>query len=489
MTPSLRDRLMGRRSQAAPDVDEVAAGQDIDRPTEGDVRPGDNGRHRTTPSGVRAPEPVPPRRRVDSGVLSAVEKLKLELHRKLIDRLDLAALERITDETILIAQIRQAVGEFLRNETTPLSAAEREQVVEQLVWEVTGLGPLEPLMNDTAISDILVNGPKDVYVERNGRLQYTETQFRDNAHLLAVIDRIVSRIGRRVDESSPMVDARLPDGSRVNAIIPPLALDGPVLSIRRFGAQLAPRELVEYQAMTEEMLYLLAGCVKARLNILVSGGTGSGKTTMLNALSSFIPRDQRVVTIEDAAELKLQQEHVVRLETRPPNSEGKGEVLPRDLVKNALRMRPDRIIVGEVRSSEALDMLQAMNTGHEGSLTTIHANTPRDALARLETMILFAGTNLPNRAMREQISSALDVIVQVARLSDGSRRMVSITEVTSMEGEMITTQEIFRFRKQGVSGDGTVVGRFEATGVRPKFLESLQVAGIDVPLSVFATEY
>lgn len=492
MAQSLRDRLLGRTTQPdqpAPGV--PGQGHAGDGPRPGSLTPpSGNGTERPTPPHMRISEPVKPvTRRDDSAVMSAVEKLKLDLHRKLIDRLDLAALERITDETVLTAQIRQAVSEFLRNETTPLSAAEREQVVEQLVWEVTGLGPLEPLMKDLTISDILVNGPKDVYVERRGKLQYTDTRFRDNAHLLAVIDRIVSRIGRRVDESSPMVDARLPDGSRVNAIIPPLALDGPVLSIRRFGAQLSPRELVENGALTEEMLYLLAGCVKARLNILVSGGTGSGKTTMLNALSSYIPHDQRIVTIEDAAELRLQQEHVVRLETRPPNSEGKGEVVARDLVKNALRMRPDRIIVGEVRSAEALDMLQAMNTGHEGSLTTIHANTPRDAIARLETMILFAGTNLPNRAMREQISSAIDLIVQIARMSDGSRRMVSITEVTSMEGEVITTQEIFRFRKRGVAEDGTVVGVFEATGVRPTFVERLQVAGIDVPMSLFAAGY
>ncbi|HET7250053.1 MAG TPA: CpaF family protein [Gemmatimonadales bacterium] len=378
------------------------------------------------------------------------------------------------------------MAELLRGEATPLSQSEREEVVEQIVYEVIGLGPIEPLFRDRAVTDILVNGPKEIYVEKLGRLSRALTSFRDDAHLLAIIDRIVSRVGRRVDESSPMVDARLPDGSRVNAIIPPLAIDGPVLSIRRFGAEITVQKLVEYGALTEDMVNLLAGCVRARLNVLISGGTGAGKTTLLNALSSFIPSSERVITIEDAAELRLQQEHVVRLETRPPNSEGRGEVVARDLVKNALRMRPDRIIVGEVRSAEALDMLQAMNTGHEGSLTTVHANSPRDALARLETMILFAGTNLPNRAMREQISSALDLIVQVSRLTDGTRRVSSVTEVTSMEGDVITMQEIYRFRRRGISPDGKVVGQFEATGVRPQFVERLQIAGVDLPPHLFA---
>jgi pilus assembly protein CpaF len=424
-------------------------------------------------------------RRPEGPVISQLDQLKVDLHRKLIDRLDLAALERMQDSALLSTQIRQAVVEFLRAEEAPLSAAEREDIVEQIIYEVTGLGPLEPLFRDPTISDILVNGPKDTYIERKGKLSRVAVSFRDDAHLLTIIDRIVSRVGRRVDESSPMVDARLPDGSRVNAVIPPLALDGPVLSIRRFGAQITAQQLVEKGAMTEQMLFLLAGCVHARLNIIISGGTGSGKTTLLNALSSFIPNTERVVTIEDAAELRLQQEHVVRLETRPPNSEGRGEVLARDLVKNALRMRPDRIILGECRGAEALDMLQAMNTGHEGSLATIHANTPRDALSRLETMILFAGTNLPNRAMREQISSAIDVIVQVSRMADGSRRLTSITEVTSMEGEIITTQEIFRYRKRGVAPDGSVMGDFTPTGVRPTFVDKLKVAGLEVPLTLF----
>ena len=466
MTISLRDRLLGRTPHGTPVVEEGRA---------------DAGADRTGSAGSQLFN-----RGTEEAKLSPVEQLKIDLHRKLIDRLDLAALERVKDEAVLATQIRHAVGEFLRNEPTPLSAAEREEVVEQILYEVTGLGPIEPLFRDATITDILVNGPKDVYVERRGRLSRMPQVFRDDAHLLAVIDRIVSRVGRRVDESSPMVDARLPDGSRVNAIIPPLSLDGPVLSIRRFGAGISVQQLIDNGALTEEMVQLLAGCVLARLNVLISGGTGSGKTTLLNALSSFIPPAERVVTIEDAAELRLQQDHVVRLETRPPNSEGRGEVLARDLVKNALRMRPDRIIVGEVRSAEALDMLQAMNTGHEGSLTTVHANSPRDALARLETMILFSGTNLPNRAMREQISSALDLIIQVSRLSDGSRRVVSVTEITAMEGDVITAQEIFRFRRRGVAADGTVVGQFEATGVRPTFVDRLKVAGVELPANMFA---
>src|SRR5215204_966393 len=496
MPPSLRDRLLGRGGPGA--VTETP--------------PTANGSGAPTSSNAGPPAPIDPKMRVQPATtsaplaqatqaevskidprairasevrLSAVEQLKLELHRKLIERLDLAALERITDEALLTTQIRNAVIEFIRAEQAPLSANEREEIVEQIIYEVTGLGPIEPLFRDGSISDILVNGPKDVYIERRGKLSRTSISFRDNAHLLTVIDRIVSRVGRRVDESSPMVDARLADGSRVNAIIPPLALDGPVLSIRRFGAELSARDLVAKGAMTDEMLALLAGCVLARLNILISGGTGSGKTTLLNALSSFIPSTERVVTIEDAAELRLQQDHVVRLETRPPNAEGRGEVMARDLVKNALRMRPDRIILGEVRSAEALDMLQAMNTGHEGSLATIHANTPRDAMARLETMILFAGTNLPNRAMREQISSALDLIIQASRLSDGSRRVVSVTEITGMEGEIVTTQEIYRFRRRGISPEGRIVGQFEATGVRPAFTERLRVAGVELPSRMF----
>ena len=424
-------------------------------------------------------------RPTNDGELSAVDKLKVDIHHRLIARLDLEALEHMTDEEEITSQIRLAVSDFLRGEVTPLSQAERDEIVEHVVWEVVGLGPIEPFFRDPTVSDILVNNSHNIFVERNGRLARVPTQFRNDAHLLAVIDRIVSRVGRRVDESSPMVDARLPDGSRVNAIIPPLALDGPVLSIRRFGAGLHISQLIALGALTNDMQLLLSGCVKARLNMLISGGTGSGKTTLLNALSSFIPVNERLISIEDAAELRLQQEHVVRLETRPPNAEGRGEVVARDLVKNALRMRPDRIIVGEVRAGEALDMLQAMNTGHEGSLSTIHANSPRDALSRLETMILMAGTPLPSRAMREQVASALDVIVQVQRFSDGTRRIVSVTEVTGMEGEIVTMQEIFRFKRQGISADGKSVGHFEATGVRPMFVERLRLAGVEFPSGLF----
>ena len=492
---SLIDRLSGRK----PNTNGGAPGP-VATPTAPEDRATPNASPAPIPTAPPSPLPTSPghtasarlssmyttkSQRGDPDKLSAVDQLKIDLHHRLIERLDLEALEQIKDEVEVVHQIRLAVGEFLREESTPLSQAEREEIVEQLVWEITGLGPIEPLFRDATISDILVNSAKDIFIERRGKLSRVSAQFRNDAHLMAVIDRIVSRVGRRVDESSPMVDARLPDGSRVNAIIPPLALDGPVLSIRRFGADLTVEQLIANGSMTMEMLQLLAGCVKARLNVLISGGTGSGKTTLLNALSSFIPSDERLVTIEDAAELRLQQEHVVRLETRPPNSEGRGEVIARDLVKNALRMRPDRIIVGEVRGPEALDMLQAMNTGHEGSLTTVHANTPRDALSRLETMILMAGTNLPNRAMREQISSALDLIIQASRLSDGTRRVVSVTEVTGMEGEVVTTQEIYRFRRRGISPEGRIVGQFEATGVRPQFTERLRVAGVELPSRMF----
>ncbi len=485
MAKSFRDRLIGRTSR--PDVpvpaDSPASSASPDAPAPLEqisaVYEPNAASMSDKASGMFGPV------RTDDALISPVDALKHAIHRKLIERLDLEALEKVTDERQIATQIRQAVTELLRGETTPLSQREREELVDQVVYEVIGLGPIEPLFRDRTVSDILVNGPKDIYVERAGKLQRVMTAFRNDAHLLSVIDRIVSRVGRRIDESSPMVDARLPDGSRVNAIIPPLAVDAPVLSIRRFGANLTPDRLVELGAMTEDMMFLLASCVRARLNVLVSGGTGSGKTTLLNALSSFIPSTERVITIEDAAELRLQQDHVVRLETRPPNAEGRGEVSMRDLVKNALRMRPDRIIIGEVRSAEALDMLQAMNTGHEGSLTTIHANTPRDALARLETMILFSGTDLPDRAMREQVASALDVLVQVSRLSDGTRRVMSITEVTGIEGETVQLQEIFRFRRVGIAADGRVTGSFEPTGVRPRFADRIRLAGIELSQSLF----
>ena len=474
---SLRDRLTGRKPPPAANGDGPVVGA---RPKAGAPI--------TAPIAPRSSGMYSPLTEHET-VLSAVDQLKVDLHRRLIERLDLDALEQIKNENELITQIRHAVLEFLRAEATPLSQREREEIVEQIVYEVTGLGPIEPLFRDPTISDILVNGPREIYVERAGRLSRVAAAFRNDAHLLAVIDRIVSRVGRRVDEASPMVDARLPDGSRVNAIIPPLALDGPVLSIRRFGTDLAVNQLVANGTLTEEMMQLFASCVRARLNILISGGTGSGKTTMLNAMSTFIPAHERVITIEDAAELQLQQDHVVRLETRPPNSEGHGEVVARDLVKNALRMRPDRIIIGEVRSGEALDMLQAMNTGHEGSLTTIHANSPRDAISRLETMILMAGTNLPARAMREQICSAMDLIIQLTRLTDGTRRVTSIVEVTGMEGDVITTQEIYQFRRRGIGPDGMVVGQFETTGIRPHFVERLRVAGVDLPAQLVGGEW
>ncbi len=471
---TLRDRLLGRTPAPSPRLDgnETPAGRPAQPPAP------------TSAAAERLGRPLQSRR-IDIETLSPVDQLKVDLHRRLIDRLDLEALERIDDENVLVSQIRNAVADFLRGEQTPLSQAEREEVIEQIIYEVTGLGPIEPFFRDKSISDILVNGPKEIYIERRGRLARVPVSFRSDRHLLAIIDRIVSRVGRRVDESSPMVDARLPDGSRVNAIIPPLALDGPVLSIRRFGVELTIEELQELGSLTSEMVHLLGATVQARLNVLISGGTGSGKTTLLNALSAYIPASERVVTIEDAAELRLQQEHVVRLETRPPNAEGQGEVVARDLVRNALRMRPDRIIVGEVRGAEALDMLQAMNTGHEGSLTTVHANSPRDALSRLETMIQFAGTALPIRAVREQIASALDLVVHVSRMADGTRRVVSVTEVTSMEGDVISLQEIFRYRRQGIAEDGSVVGQFEASGVRPTFTDRLRIAGIELPLNLY----
>jgi pilus assembly protein CpaF len=414
--------------------------------------------------------------------------VKRTIHRKLIQKLNL---DRITESNR--EEVRRQVSSILEalvvGESTPMNLQERERLVQEVLNEVFGLGPLEPLLADETVADILVNTYKNVYIERKGVLERAPVQFRDDAHLMAIIDRIVSAVGRRVDESSPMVDARLADGSRVNAIIPPLALDGPCLSIRRFGhKRLSAEELLENRTMTPHMLELLRGCVKARLNILISGGTGAGKTTFLNIVSSFISNRERVVTIEDAAELHLNQEHVVRLETRPPNIEGKGAVHQRQLVINSLRMRPDRIIVGEVRGEEALDMLQAMNTGHDGSLTTIHANSPRDALSRLETMVAMSNLNLPENAIRRQIASAIDVVVQIARMSDGTRKIVNIAEITGMEGDIVTMQDIFVFRKRGIRETGEVVGSFVPTGVRPKFCERLLVSGIQLPISMFETQ-
>src|ERR1041384_3481582 len=413
------------------------------------------------------------------------QELKFTLHRKLVDKINLEALATIDNQRVR-AEVRQAVIQLIDAEPTLLSSLEKQQISDEVLDEVFGLGPLEPLLQDPTISDILVNTHKQVYVERKGLLELTSVTFRDGSHLLRIIDKIVSQVGRRVDESTPMVDARLSDGSRVNAIIPPLAVDGPLLSIRRFSTdKLMPPDLVDRKALTPGMMELLEAAVKARLNIIIAGGTGAGKTTLLNALSAFINAKERIVTIEDAAELQLKQPHVARLETRPANLEGNGAVRQRELLINSLRMRPDRIVVGEVRGEEALDMLQAMNTGHDGSLTTIHANTPRDAVSRLEVMVSLANANMQLVSIRQQISSAVHLFVQTRRLSDGSRRVVNITEVSGMEGEVITLQDIFVFEKRGISPEGKVLGRFAATGIRPKFYEKLLAAGIRLPADIF----
>jgi pilus assembly protein CpaF len=413
------------------------------------------------------------------------QELKFKLHRRLLDKINLEALSSIENQKVRI-EVRNALMALMDEESTLLSSLERQQICDEVLDEVFGLGPLEPLLQDPTISDILVNTHKQVYVERKGMLELTNVTFKDDGHLLRIIDKIVSQVGRRVDESSPMVDARLSDGSRVNAIISPLAVDGPLLSIRRFGTEkLMPEDLVAKRAITEGMMELLKAAVQSRLNVVVSGGTGSGKTTMLNALSAFISPKERVVTIEDAAELQLKQPHVVRLETRPPNLEGEGAVRQRELLINALRMRPDRIVIGECRGEEALDMLQAMNTGHDGSMTTIHANTPRDVISRMEVMVTLGSNNLPVTAIRAQIASAVDVIVQVERLSDGTRRCRSITEVTTMEGDMVMLQDLFVFEKMGVSSEGKVMGRFAATGIRPRFYEKLLAAGVRLPGELF----
>ena len=423
-------------------------------------------------------------RRVEAPRPQYIE-LKANVHRKLLNRLNLEALAS-TERSRAEADIRALLFDLIAEEGTPLSMGERDAILGDVIDEVFGLGPLEPLLRDTTISDILVNTYKNVYVERSGKLDKLPTTFQDDKHLMRVIDRIVSGVGRRVDDSSPMVDARLPDGSRVNAIIPPLAVDGPLLSIRRFPAErLRAEDLVAIRSLTRPMLEFLEVCVRARLNALISGGTGAGKTTLLNVLSSFISERERIVTIEDAAELQLHQEHVARLETRPPNVEGKGAVRQRQLLINALRMRPDRIVVGEVRGEEALDMLQAMNTGHDGSLTTVHANSPRDALTRVETMISMGTVNLPEKAMRQQIASAIQIVVQQSRMSDGTRKVTSISEITGMEGDVITMQEIFAFEKLGVTAEGKVIGRFRATGVRPKVCERLKASGIHLPPDMF----
>jgi pilus assembly protein CpaF len=417
--------------------------------------------------------------------LSDYQELKFTLHRKLLDRINLETLSLMAGERVR-SEIRTAVARLVEEEKTPLTLVEKERIIEEILHEVFGLGPLEPLLQDPTISDILVSTPKLVYIERDGKLLRTRVEFKDDAHLLRIIEKIVSNVGRRVDESSPMVDARLPDGSRVNAVIPPVAVDGPLLSIRRFRRdRLSHAELVKNLTLTDGMLELLKACVKARLNIIVCGGTGAGKTTMLNMLSEFIPEDERIVTVEDAAELQLRQVHVARMETRPPNIEGTGSIKQRQLVINALRMRPDRIIVGEVRGEEALDMLQAMNTGHDGSLTTIHANSPRDAITRMEVMVAMANANIGVRSIRQQVSSAVDVFLQISRMSDGSRRVTYVTECVGMEGEQVTLQDIFVFEKTGITAAGKVKGRFRSTGVFPKFMERLRSSGIELPRAMF----
>ncbi len=416
---------------------------------------------------------------------SAYQDLKSRVHNKLFDHLDLSQMNQMSEERVA-EDIAVATTFVLDQEKVLLTLEDRQRLVREIQHEVFGLGPLEPLLVDPTVNDVLVNGAEQIYVERNGVLEKTVARFKDDDHLKRIIDKIVSSVGRRVDESSPLVDARLQDGSRVNVVVPPLALDGPVVSIRRFPAdRLLAEDMVKIGTLTEEIVELMKGAVRARLNILVSGGTGSGKTTMLNALSAFIPANERIVTIEDAAELQLKQSHVVRLETRPPNIEGEGQIAQRELVINSLRMRPDRIIVGEVRGGEALDMLQAMNTGHDGSATTIHANSPRDALMRIETMVAMTGLDLPQRAVRQQIASAINVVIQLARLSDGTRRLVSLQEITGMEGEVVTMQEIFTFVRLGVDEDRKVIGELVPTGLRPQFAEKLRVAGVALPADLF----
>ncbi len=415
-------------------------------------------------------------------------KIKDRVHRQLLDRINLSNLSDRNRQQA-VEETRKIVQNLLAQEETPLNLEEREKLVEQVLDEVFGLGPLEPLINDPTVSDILVNTFDQVYVERDGRLEETEVTFRDDQHLMQVIDRIVSAVGRRIDDAQPMVDARLEDGSRVNAVIPPLAIDGPHVSIRKFRTDvLSAADLLRNGTMTEQMLEVLQACVEARLNVLISGGTGAGKTTLLNVLSESIPVTERIVTIEDSAELQLRQPHVVRLETRPANIEGQGKVTQRQLVINALRMRPDRIIVGEVRGEEAIDMLQAMNTGHDGSLTTLHANTPRDALRRLETMVQMANLNIQEKAMRQQVASAIDLVIQVSRLSDGSRRLTNISEIVGMEGDVIAMQDLFEFQREGMTEEGKVKGRFRATGVRPKFSEKLEAHGIELSETVLTDD-
>jgi pilus assembly protein CpaF len=442
-----------------------------------------------TPPPAPPPPPTAPRRneapKEPDPAQEQYEILKRLIHTRLVDRLDMNRIAEIDPKT-LRNDIRGVVEQLCDSENPLLNRNERQRLVNEVLDETLGFGPLELLLKDDKIGDIMINGPKHIYIEKEGRIQRSEVVFRDNEHLLQIIDRVVSRVGRRVDETSPMVDARLPDGSRFNAIIPPLALDGPTVTIRMFGSKpLSKDDLLRFKAFTPEMLTIMEGAMKARLNVIISGGTGSGKTTLLNTLSSFIHSEHRVITIEDAAELQLQQDHVVRLETRPSNIEGRGAVTATDLVKNALRMRPDRIIIGECRGAETLDMIQAMNTGHEGSMTTVHANTPRDALSRLETMISMAGLELPIRALRSQFAAAVDLIIQASRLQGGPRKVTSISEVIGMEGDTIIMQEIFAFRPIGVDANGRAHGEFVATGIRPSFMDRLEQAGCHLPHDLF----
>jgi pilus assembly protein CpaF len=428
---------------------------------------------------------VPPTRGPEANRQDQFEEIKRRIHGKLVDKLDLSRVGDLKGDS-LKREIRMVVEHLCDAEDILFNRQERDRIVDEVLDETFGLGPLELILKDPKVSDILINGPKNIYVEKGGRMIKTDVEFRDNKHLMQIIDRIVSRVGRRVDETCPMVDARLEDGSRVNAIIPPLALDGAAMSIRRFGSNpLKLEDLLNYRAFTPEMVMLLEGCIKARLNMIIAGGTGSGKTTLLNTLSSFIGHEDRIVTIEDAAELQLQQDHVVRLETRPANIEGNGAITATDLVRNALRMRPERIIIGECRGGETLDMLQAMNTGHDGSLTTIHANTPRDAIARLETLVMMAGYDLPVKAIRQQISGAVNVLIQANRLQGGPRRVTAITEVVGMEGDTIVMQDIYRYVQEGVGEDGKAFGHFECTGVRPTFMTKLESSGVRLPASAF----
>lgn len=439
-----------------------------------------------TPKPVKEPVEAFTRQIEDDGNVARQDylDLKVRLHQRMIEEINLAAIDKMGRGELKV-QVGKVIEKFLQDETKALNLQERERIIDEIIDELLGFGPLEPLLKDDSVSDILVNTPREVFVERHGLLEETDVRFKDDEHLMRIIERIVVRVGRRVDESNPLVDARLPDGSRVNAAVPPVALDGALLSIRKFAKiPFDLEKLVENGSMPRECADVLKGVIRCRLNLLISGGTGTGKTTLLNAVSRYIGDRERIITIEDAAELQLQQRHVCRMETRPTNLEGRGEISQRDLVKNALRMRPDRIIVGEVRAGEAFDMLQAMNTGHDGSITTVHANTPRDALGRLEQMVSMANLDVPAKAIRNQIASALDVVVQIKRFADGSRRVVSLQEITGMEGDVVTMQEIFRYRQDHITTDGKVIGRFESTGVRPGFYEAFEANGMDMP-SIF----